>query len=99
MSLVRPDSKIPGFPMHNTKASFQGQNDIASLIFMPKMRQITVLLLIIYMTTELLIIRVLKLKVDINSNDWGNCVSGWEKRLQVKKKQKKRVIICSLGID
>jgi len=53
------------------------------------MKQITVLLLIIYMTTELLIIRVLKLKTDIHLNDWGNCVPGWEKRLQAKKKQKK----------
>lgn len=65
---------------------------------MPKMRRTSMLLSIAYMTTELLIIRVLKLKMDIHSNDWRNCLSGGEKRLQVKKKQK-RVIICSLGID
>lgn len=52
------------------------------------MRLITILLLISYMTTELLIIRVLKLKMDINSNYWGNCVSGYKKRLQVKKETK-----------
>lgn len=40
------------------------------------------------MTTELLIIRVLKLKMDKNSNDRRNFVSGWEKRLQVKKETK-----------
>lgn len=54
---------------------------------MPKVRRITILLLITYMTTEVLI-SILKLKMDINSNDWGNCASGQEKRLQVKKKQK-----------
>lgn len=53
------------------------------------MRGIIILLLITYMTTELLIIRVPNLKMEVNSNDWGNCVSGWKKSLQVKKKQKK----------